>query len=261
MGLDIYAGTLTRYYAHNWKTVVQQWAEKNGWGFQRVTPEGDAIAQEEELTPTEIQKAIEHWRDGILEALVTEGQPPFPAWTEDNETPYYTDKPDWDAFEALLLFGACRIYDMPVPEQFPKHGQFEQFEAAGRMQADENMNWSLFTGAVWWLPLEECFVFRAPLPTGDEAVLGTAGTLLGCLLAARVKKDWLVPVPIMLANAVLVGAMLAYVLTPTALVQGFFINGGEVLLGEAVVLYLLGVPLLVFFRKNGVMEKLMKEKR
>ena len=61
MGLDIYAGTLTRYYAHNWKTVVQQWAEKNGWGFQRVTPEGDAIAQEEELTPTEIQKAIEHW--------------------------------------------------------------------------------------------------------------------------------------------------------------------------------------------------------
>ena len=30
MGLDIYAGTLTRYYAHNWKTVVQQWAEENG---------------------------------------------------------------------------------------------------------------------------------------------------------------------------------------------------------------------------------------
>ena len=66
-----------------------------------------------------------------------------------------------------------------------------------------------------------------------DIVIGTAGTLLGCLLAARVKKDWLVPVPIMLANAVLVGAMLAYVLTPTALVQGFFINGGEVLLGEA----------------------------
>ena len=27
MGLDIYAGTLTRYYSHNWKTVVQQWAD------------------------------------------------------------------------------------------------------------------------------------------------------------------------------------------------------------------------------------------
>ena len=26
MGLDIYAGPLTQYYSHNWKTVVQQWA-------------------------------------------------------------------------------------------------------------------------------------------------------------------------------------------------------------------------------------------
>ena len=33
MGLDIYAGPLTRYYSHNWKTVVQQWAEENGYTF------------------------------------------------------------------------------------------------------------------------------------------------------------------------------------------------------------------------------------
>ena len=39
MGLDIYAGTLTRYYSHNWKTVVQQWAEENGWGFQKIRME------------------------------------------------------------------------------------------------------------------------------------------------------------------------------------------------------------------------------
>lgn len=38
---------------------------------------------------------------------------------------------------------------------------------------------------------------------------------------------------------------------------GIFINGGEVLLGEAVVLYLLGVPLLLFFRRSGLMEKLL----
>ena len=90
-----------------------------------------------------------------------------------------------------------------------------------------------------------------------EVLLALLPLLLGCLLAARVKKDWLVPVPVILANAVLVGAMLAYVLTPDALVQGFFINGGEVLLGEAVVLYLLGVPLLLFFRRAGLMEKLL----
>ncbi len=94
-----------------------------------------------------------------------------------------------------------------------------------------------------------------------DIVIGTAGTLLGCLLAAKVRKDWLVPVPVILANAVLVGAMLAYVLTPGALLQGFLINGGEVLLGEAAVLYALGVPLLLFFRKTGLMDRLLNGKR
>ena len=94
-----------------------------------------------------------------------------------------------------------------------------------------------------------------------DIVIGTAGTLLGCLLAAKVRKDWLVPVPVILANAVLVGAMLAYVLTPGALLQGFLINGGEVLLGEAAVLYALGVPLLIFFRKSGLMDRLLNGKR
>ena len=44
MGLDIYAGTLTRYYSHNWKTVTQQWAEENEWGFQKITPDGEPAA-------------------------------------------------------------------------------------------------------------------------------------------------------------------------------------------------------------------------
>ena len=43
MGMDLYAGTLTRYYAHNWKTVGQQWAEENGYGFHRITPDGAPV--------------------------------------------------------------------------------------------------------------------------------------------------------------------------------------------------------------------------
>ena len=62
MGLDIYAGTLTRYYSHNWKTVVQQWAEENGWGFQKITPDGEPADNGEELSPAEVQAAVENWR-------------------------------------------------------------------------------------------------------------------------------------------------------------------------------------------------------
>ena len=76
MGLDIYAGTLTRYYSHNWKTAVQQWAEENGYTFNRITPDGEAADNEEEMSPAEIQAAVENWRDQILSAISQPGQLP-----------------------------------------------------------------------------------------------------------------------------------------------------------------------------------------
>ena len=77
MGLDIYAGTLTRYYSHNWKTVVQQWAEENGYSFNRITPDGEPADNEEELSSAEVQAAVENWRDQILSAISQPGQPPL----------------------------------------------------------------------------------------------------------------------------------------------------------------------------------------
>ena len=78
MGLDIYAGTLTRYYSHNWKTVTQQWAEENGWGFQKITPEGEAVPDEEEMTPEEIRADMESWRDQVLLAALGRASRPIP---------------------------------------------------------------------------------------------------------------------------------------------------------------------------------------
>lgn len=120
MGLDIYAGTLTRYYSHNWKTVVQQWAEENGYSFNCITPDGEPADNEEEMSPAEVQAAVENWRDQILSAISQPGQPPYAPWLEDNEKPYYTDKPDWDAFGAMLLVAACRTYEEPVPSTVEK---------------------------------------------------------------------------------------------------------------------------------------------
>ena len=40
MGLDLYAGTFTRYYTRNWKTVVEAWAEANGVDFKRTESRG-----------------------------------------------------------------------------------------------------------------------------------------------------------------------------------------------------------------------------
>lgn len=177
MGLDIYAGTLTRYYSHNWKNVVQQWAEENGFTFHKITPDGDPIADEEELSPTEIQGIVENWREQILAAVSRPGQAPYAPWPEDNEKPYYTDKPDWDAFGAMLLVAACHTYGEPVPPTVEKDWDFMEYPAIARLTADEERVWSLFRGATWWLPLEDAFLFHAPLPTDDAAAIGTVGGL------------------------------------------------------------------------------------
>jgi hypothetical protein len=30
MGLDVYVGSLTRYYARDWETIVQKWGRESG---------------------------------------------------------------------------------------------------------------------------------------------------------------------------------------------------------------------------------------
>jgi len=43
IGLDICAGTLTRCYAHNWKTVTKQWQRKMDIPFTRSHQMGNRL--------------------------------------------------------------------------------------------------------------------------------------------------------------------------------------------------------------------------
>ena len=112
-----------------------------------------------------------------MSAISQPGQPPYTPWPEDNEKPYYTDKPDWDAFGAMLLVAACHTYDEPVPPTVEKDWNFGEHPLVARLAADQERVWSLFRGATWWLPLPDAFFFQAPLPTDDTAAIGTVGGL------------------------------------------------------------------------------------
>lgn len=176
MGLDLYAGTLTRYYANNWKTAARQWAEENGLSFSRVTPDGESI-EDEEVSADEVQRAMENWRDRILAAVTAPGKEPYAAWPENNEKPYYTDKPDWDAFGAMLLVAACHFYGEPVPPTVSKGWDFSEHPLIKRLSQEPKKVWSLFRDTIIWLPLPDSFLFRAPRPTGDQVMIATTGAL------------------------------------------------------------------------------------
>lgn len=170
MGLDIYAGTLTRYYTHNWKTVVQQFAEANGLNFRAVR------AQESDLSPQELQDIAIEWRDAIIKGLNLKSDI---LWNEDyDETPYYTDKPDWDAISALMLYIAAKYSDKEVPSEITKNFDVFKHPIVKKFLETKDFQLSLFDGNGWWLPIQETLMFNYVLPNSEKSPLATSGLLL-----------------------------------------------------------------------------------
>lgn len=91
MGSDIYAGTLTWYYTHNWKKAAQQFAEANGLGFQMIRAK-----QEEELSIEEVREAVTRWRDNIIVGL---------------ELAKFAFSILWQAAEFSMEHGTVIVYD------------------------------------------------------------------------------------------------------------------------------------------------------
>jgi len=173
MGLDIYVGSLTRYYNRNWKTATEQWAEENGIGYERIEPE----SEEDLLPPEQVQDIMCHWRDSVLSVIASSAGQMEP-WTEDNEAPYWTEKPDWPAYGALLLYAAAKVYGESYPTTVPKNWDYTQEALIQRAQADTQMSWSLFKGAEWWLPVEVPLLLKGETPVGSMIPISTAGALM-----------------------------------------------------------------------------------
>jgi uncharacterized membrane protein len=96
-----------------------------------------------------------------------------------------------------------------------------------------------------------------------DIVFGSLATLLAglCTMAIgkmgreRIINKVLACLPPVIFNGLIVGAVLAYTYTPDAFWAGLALNGGEVALGELVVLYVIGLPLLIFLPKSNTFKK------
>ena len=102
MGLDVYVGTLTRYYSGEWETAIQQAARASGQTVIVVRP---GASDEAKVDPAVIREAVEAWRGALSEHLAEYLPAPL-SWSEADDEPYFTDKPAWDCFGALLAWAA-----------------------------------------------------------------------------------------------------------------------------------------------------------
>jgi len=100
-----------------------------------------------------------------------------------------------------------------------------------------------------------CIVSNLISPYGAlDLVVGSLATLLAALWTAKCGRRWFAPMPPVIANAVLVGAMIAWYEAGfgAGFPAAFAYNALTVGLGELVVCYVLGLPLLTVLEKRGI---------
>ena len=109
--------------------------------------------------------------------------------------------------------------------------------------------WGLFVG---------CWVSNLISPYGAlDMVVGSLATLIAALWTAKCRRKWLAPLPPVVCNAVLVGAVLAWQQSGSAetFFPAFTLNALSVGLGEAVVCFGLGLLLLTALEKNSYLRR------
>ena len=108
--------------------------------------------------------------------------------------------------------------------------------------------WGLFAG---------CILSNLLSPYGlPDLIFGSLATLLAGLLTARCRSQWLAPLPPVVCNGVIVGALLAYYEAgfTGAFAGAFAYNAAAVAAGELIACCVLGMLLLTAVDKSRVLQ-------
>ena len=107
-----------------------------------------------------------------------------------------------------------------------------------------------------------CFLGNLGSPFGMvDVISGTMATLVAALFTYGVRNlrirniPWLAPLGPVLANALIVGLEVAYFLPEGLTLAGFAASAASVGVGELVICYALGLPLVIFLEKSGLARK------
>lgn len=182
MGLHVYVGPLSRYYSGTWETIVEQAARVRGIPLEttRMRP---VVAER----PERIHEKVVAWKNQLGSAMSKQGVPDFD-WDESLEAPYFTDRPDWDGYAALLLWGAYEEHpELQRPEQEPAKWQDDPALKASLQQDGRYPR--LLRGVGLWLPCEFPQIFRAPDPRGVSQKIASSVLLYKELLELN-QRTW-----------------------------------------------------------------------
>jgi len=201
VGLDIYAGPVSRYAGGGWQTIVEQAGAAAGMPvitvrpgesmqdvLQRALAEGGGAAPIREIRLTDIQpgtQPIAEWKAGVLRSLGLNEE-----WDDTPVGEYYTDKPGWEGYGAVVLLAAYDEHPELAPGVKVKRllgsrmvaavapGDFGKADAY-RAAAESPMKYPTFLRAEWCLPISGGpALFAAATPGGKQVTMGHVDRLL-----------------------------------------------------------------------------------
>ena len=174
MAIDIYCGSLGRYYAHEWYNIVDQ-ATKG----KEPKIEGERMTQlcNLPISAQETEDVVLKWKEYITGQIQDHHNCPV-EWTENLEEDYATDRLSWENFGALIIFAL----HVEMGRKVPLHKLSEEWdwtkEPVYRKYVDEKYKpvySALVTGPQLLLPVDVPFTFTAQCPSGR--VLAMASSL------------------------------------------------------------------------------------
>jgi hypothetical protein len=171
MSLDVYVGTLTRYYSGDWQTTVQREYAAKGIDVKVLRPPVSAESFEHQITgmnkrdPAEVRAAIVAWRRDTENALREHhGIEVAFDWDESDAAPHFVQMPQRYCWEALQRWATTHDDD-----------NSPQFDAI-RDPID------------WWLPVQ-CPTFGWVTPGDTPITIGSSFELVVALDRLN-KSSW-----------------------------------------------------------------------
>ena len=182
MGLDVYVGSLTRYYSGDWETIIQSLAHEGGvpvviervetrpntWGalgrllrlFRVPSPFRSSSGADRVTDPAAVRAGIIAWRAALTNTLGNDLSGALD-WDESDESLYFTDKPTWDGYAALALLAAHAEHpEFAWPEEVPEHWDQDPAWIASTAEGSRTRYRQILTPELW-LPGAFEFVFLA----------------------------------------------------------------------------------------------------
>lgn len=175
MAFDVYVGGFSRYYALEWENVAQKWARETGSSYQMIGPDGPPQSADWE----EVTAAVTHWQASLNQGLGDNLPAPF-EWDESKNAPYFTDRPGYDGYGALLVWAAHAERGSTPPDSY--NGEWYSDEAYVECsEPKKGQKYRPIICGTLWLPGEFEFSFDFQDLTGEKVHICANTSLLDSL--------------------------------------------------------------------------------